>query len=225
MRRSNRDNKINSADRLFDAIGMIDDRMIAEAENAYSRTPSRKPHTFFRRYAVSLTVVLLVVGMIGGFVVSNMSDQVNSDIFDNDMTGNAANEGVQISQSLDFVLSNVTADTADTVALDEIDFFDGEVSLIWSLEGEDEYHKLTFEAKDAVNTIKSCMSKSTQQISATSTDTFACSVWVSYGNGEVVSPYLKEAAGNVGYSTLFDYSPEVVPSESFTEFVIKELNA
>ncbi len=220
MKKSDRDRKMNSAERLFDAIGTIDDRIIAEAAETYSRKTSRKTQTFMRRYAVSLTAVLLVVGMLGGFVISNLSDQVNSDVLDNDIT---VKEDIQVSESLDFVLSNATVNGAETLALDEIDFFDGEVSLIWNYGGESEYHKLTFEAKDAENKVKKCMSRSTQQISDTSTETLACSVWISYGNGEVVSPYLKESAGNVGYSTLFDYSPEVVPSESFTNYVRQEL--
>ena len=220
MRKSDRDRKISSAERLFDAIGMIDDRIIAESAETYSRKTSRKTQTFMRRYAVSLTAVLLVVGMLGGFVISNMSDRVNSDMLGNDLSGN---EDMQVSESLDFVLINATEYAAETLALDEIDFFDGEVSLIWNYGGESEYHKITFEANDAESKVKNCMSRSTQQISDTSTETLACSVWISYGNGEVVSPYLKESAGNVGYSTLFDYSPEVIPSESFTNFVKQAL--
>ena len=209
--------QMRSAERLFDAIGMIDDKMIADASEAYTKAPVRKSVNFFKRYAVSLTAALLVVTLIGGFVVSNVSDNVANDDFIGNSEDAAENELVNYN-TLDVILSSSTSNTT-MLSLDEIDFFDGEVSLIWNVAGEDEYHKLTFEATNAETAIKNCMSNSVQQIPSENADSNICMVWVSYGNGEVVSPYLKESAGNVGYATLFDYSPEVVPSNSFCDLV------
>ncbi len=222
MRNADRERKMRSAERLFDAIGMIDDRIIADAAECHSKTPNRKEVPFLRRYAVSLTALLLAVLMVGSFVIANLSNLANSDSLNENLKDNV---GVidETRKSLDFVLSAATPNTA-TLSLDEIDFFDGEVSLIWNYGGEDVYHKLTFEAKNAESEIKNCMSKSVEQIPAEKEDLTLCRVWVSYGNGEVVSPYLKESAGNVGYAELFEYSPEVIPSDSFCDLVTDTLN-
>ena len=209
--------QMRSADRLFDAIGMIDDKMIADASEAYSNKPLRKTPVFFKRYAVSLTAALLVVTMIGGFVIANVSDFAASDDF-SENPGHATENEETRRNALDFILSASTTQTT-TLSIDEIDFFDGQVSLIWSFVGEEEYHRLTFEAMIPESTIKNCMSKSVEQIPADNAESAVCRVWVSYGNGEVVSPYLKESAGNVGYAELFEYSPEVVPSDSFCDLV------
>lgn len=228
MRKADRERKISSAERLFDAIGMIDDRLIAEAAECHSQNLTQKKIPFMRRYAVSLTALLLVFMMVGGFTIANLSTVLDSD-------SNSLDEGIrddigeigQNGNTLDFVLSSaVQKSDATTVSLEEIDFFDGEVSIIWSYagDGENEYHKLTFEAQNAESKVKNCMSKSVEQIPAESEDSNICRVWVSYGNGEVVSPYLKESAGNIGYATLFEYSPEVVPSDSFCDLVSNALN-
>jgi hypothetical protein len=49
--------------------------------------------------------------------------------------------------------------------------------------------------------------------------TLSCRVWLILGNGEVISPYLKESAGNRGYAELFDYDAELIPSEEFISCV------
>ncbi len=221
MRKADTERKMRSAEKLFDAIGMIDDRIIADAAEVteyYSKTPTRK-RTFLRRYAVSLTALLLVFMMVGGFVVANLSNVIHPDS-SNEAFRDNMEDNSETQKTLDFVLSNATTNEKTAIlSLDEIDFFDGKVSLIWNYGGEDEYNKLTFEAKNADSEIKNCMSKSVEQIPADSADATICRVWVSYGNGEVVSPYLKHSAGNIGYATLLDYSREVVPSDSFCDLV------
>ena len=44
-------------------------------------------------------------------------------------------------------------------------------------------------------------------------------VWICDGNGVVFSPYLKLSAGNLGYGEIFDYSPEVILPESYTNTI------
>ena len=220
MRSSDDKRKIRSAVRLFDTIGMIDDRIIADAEYQSPCTRERKT-PFLRRYAVSLAALLLVVVMVGGFAIANLSGVIDSDTLNESMEDDAGHTELT-RKPLEFVLSGAAENTnAETLSLDEIDFFDGELSLIWSYEG-DEYHKLSLRVADE-SEIKNCMSKSVEQIPLDNADETICMVWVSYGNGEVVSPYLKESAGNVGYATLFEYSPEVVPSDSFCDLVNEAL--
>ena len=50
------------------------------------------------------------------------------------------------------------------------------------------------------------------------------SVWICYGNGEIVSPQLKNSAGNIGYCELFEYSPEIEPSKEFVDLLDELVN-
>ena len=62
------------------------------------------------------------------------------------------------------------------------------------------------------------------QLSREDSESVEVKVWLSYGDGTVVSPYLKHTRGNTGYGTLFDYSAEVEPSEKLTSTIHKLLN-
>lgn len=219
MRRADKKDKLRSAERLFDAFGMIDDRIVFEAQEAYT-TPSRKSSSVsLRKYTVSATIAMvLVISMIGGFVISNISDYLSKNDVDGAETVGTTEIGSE--QQMDMMLlAAAQVGVVESTPIEEIDFFDGEVSLIWSCEGDGNYYKLIFETNDAEFKIKNQMSAPKKEITDASTDLLNCKVWISYGNGEVVSPYLKESSGNIGYSTLFDYSPEVIPSESFTDLV------
>ena len=63
------------------------------------------------------------------------------------------------------------------------------------------------------------MSKSYSNAKASGGEDAAVSVWINYGDGRVVTPYLKDTEGNVGYGTLFDYEPEIVPTKDMSKFV------
>ena len=43
-----------------------------------------------------------------------------------------------------------------------------------------------------------------------------CRVWIVYGDGSVVSPYLQISNGNDGAGEMFDYNAEVIPNADFT---------
>ena len=215
MKRIPQQDKFRAAERLFDALDMIDDRIVFEAQEAY-KAPSRSSSLSFRKYVVSAMVAMvLVVSMIGGFVISNLTKKNDVDLNENVGTTDIGSE-----QQMDMLLlAAAQVGAVESTPIEEIDFFDGNVSLIWSYEGDTNYYKLIFDTSDAEIKIKNQMSAPKKEITDTSADLLCCKVWISYGNGEVVSPYLKASNGNIGYSTLFDYSPEVIPSEAFTDLV------
>ena len=208
-----------AAERLFEAFGEIDDTIIKEAEAPYVIKSNGIRFTKFA--SVSATVAVILVCMASVLVIGNR-DKSN-----NDMTN--APDGIEdLGQSSIKTLENVLHEAVETDAVrlnsvNDIDYFDGEISLIWNFEGEDDYYSLKFSKNVAQATIKNNLSTSTKQIDATSLSVVGCNVWISYGDGTVISPYLKESCGNVGYAELFDYSPEVEPSEKFTELVQREI--
>ena len=214
---SNHDNKIKAAQRLFDAIGEIDDSIIKDAENTCFSCSRTLHNTRFTRVVTTAAVILvLCVGMVGGFIVGNLRGPQDG------MT-NSSDEDVNVITQTDnlknVLLDACETDAAEIITLDAIDFFDGEVSVIWKYDGENDYYKLVLGKTKNDAAIRNKVSGVNKQIDEETAISLGVSVWVSYGNGEVVSPYLKTSNGNVGYAELFDYSPEIVPNDDFVQFV------
>ena len=46
-------------------------------------------------------------------------------------------------------------------------------------------------------------------------------VWIAFGDGVVISPYLKANPGNTGHGELFDYDPELELSEDLIRKIIQ----
>ncbi len=216
---SNEEKKINAAQRLFDAIGEIDDSIVKEAENVYYRPKRSLPNIRFTRLAATAAVVLaLCTGIIGGFIIGGNRPDIKEDM-SNSSDGDIATDLAKNNLLKDVLFNAVENHAAEVISLDAIDFFDGEISIIWKYEGQSEYYRLEFNQNTKDSVIKNKLSASTKQIDEQTADSLGLSVWISYGDGEVVSPYLKSSNGNVGYAELFDYSPEVVPNDDFAELV------
>ena len=217
---SDENQKIRATERLFDAIGEIDERLIKDAENAYVERRSPSKAFAFRKFTAAVAAMLvLTVGMLGGFIISG-NRPIGDDAIVNDADSILSGRGTALG---DLLFEAATTSTAELVAPEEIDFFDGNISIIWSYEGENDYYMLSFAGAADGQAVKNKMSSTTDTIDATMADSLGVKVWVSFGNGEVVSPYLKASGGNVGYRELFDYSAEVIPSGEFTDFVQNEI--
>ena len=215
MRRKDKDRKRDSAELLFDAIGMIDDSIIEEAERV--REPKSTPSFAGARRVLALaaTVALLSVGVIGAFLIADNADTAPT--YDNDGMSESKDDG-----EYDFYLHLLTASGtggAKRLAENEIDLFDGSLSLIWCYGEDDSYYKLSLDSTTSEKQIRNKLSKSNVIMNAERAREISYRVWISFGNGEVVSPYLKESKGNVGYGELFEYNPEVEPDSSFTSLV------
>ena len=207
-----------AAERLFEAFGEIDDTIIKGAEAPYVRKSNGVRFTKFA--SVSATVAVLLVCMASVLVISNRDKSNNDMSFAPDEI--EVSDGSSI-QSLEDVLHNAIESQAVCFSsAEEIDYFDGEISLIWKFAGEEDYYSLKFSENVSMSTIKNNLSTSTKQIDANSLNAIVCNIWVSYGDGTVISPYLKDSCGNIGYAELFEYSPEIEPSEEFTELVERE---
>ena len=108
-------------------------------------------------------------------------------------------------------------ENGDTVEhREDIDLFDG-AKIIWQKEGGGEYRVLVVD-KDDVSTLKSLTAPSETAVDAEVRE--ISRLWISFGDGTVVTPYLKKSPGNVGYGELFDYEPEVYPEYLCSDMVI-----
>ena len=191
--------KEEKALRLYESIGDIDHGMATAALNYKS---SRSVSPLKLAFIIAACFALAVMFVIGGAKIAD-------GLLDLNETPGMA-DGV-------YKLDSMLGEEADQVLIkaeSDIDFFSGEVELIWS-DGENYYVK-PLGKKNEVNSVLNEIGKG-EEIDVD--QSFEYKVWISYGDGRVVSPYLKDTDGNVGYASLFDYSPEIVPSEDFVDSV------
>ena len=197
--------RMKKAEYLLSEMSGIDERIVAEA-----LTVRKKSGSNTRRAVILLVAAMLLVSVtVGSFLIGSFANSQNGD-----------NAAPSISPTLDSVLTSGTESSRVLTygSAEEVDLFGGETRIVWS-EGE-EYHAITLRGKSECSRLDGAL-KASYKAAETVEDgaDYDCKVWISYGDGRVVSPYLKDSVGNVGYGELFDYEAEIMPTEAFTEFV------
>lgn len=221
-------------DRLLDAIGGIDDAFVQEAmdqqelslpsaTSAQSAQSAGRP-TAIRSAASGSTrkrsplralliaaslVLVLAVGMSAMFValVRSGNKKAPSDGEPGNVPG--------VERSLDLLLADCTQSAAFTPCTAEaIPYFDGTVRIAVENRSTGELfvsRPLSAAEKKTVD----------RELKATGTavetsPAEAYRVWVTFGDGTVVTPCLAVSYGNIGAGDLFDYASEREPTELFT---------
>ena len=214
-----------SAERLYDAIGGIDDKLIHDAATPkkareYAKARSRHRIT---QVAVACLFCLVVTVIVRLPVIHNDTKEPTDTT--PDTHSNSLHDKTESYTTLESMLEGASSShQIEQVKLEDIDLLDKTAKLIWLYEGEDEYNVTIISKKSALDTIKAQLDHPATQLSRENSESVEVKVWLSYGDGTVVSPYLKHTRGNTGYGTLFDYSAEVEPSEKLTSTIHKLLN-
>ena len=199
--------KYKKAAYLLDEIGGIDDRYVAEAMAVRKKPKAGK-------------VLLLLAACLAA--VSTMLFSIAGAVAVGGIIGGAIRDGIvsgrpKPAETLEELLKRKSgaADVIKASDASEIDFLDG-AYLIWQT-GDNKGYCLK---KLSDNSLKLLVEKlggrDVRTGDGTTSDT---KVWISCGDGTVISPYLKASAGNVGCRELFDYDPEIVPSKAFNSCV------
>ncbi len=192
--------KREKAERLYGAIGELDDIFIHEAI-AYKK----KRFSFsVQRLSLVLTAILICVASV--FIIRSGLIEYDKDDGSSDTPNNGTSEYVL---TLDSVLADAEGEYFFSES--EIDLFDGSVKFI-CYDGEKYKAVRVFESP--LNIVGAMSFASSQDMPEPK-----LKVWLCDGNGLVVTPYLKQSQGNIGYNTLFDYIPEGIPSAEFSEYV------
>ncbi len=204
------------AQRLFDGIGLIDDRFIAEAQSPYA--PPRRGGIFKRILisAVSLSLVLCVA--VGIFVIGKMGQKGGADA-DIPNEGIENGEGSQSTSLSGRLLALRTGTDALRVKESELRLFESSPSVIWKYTDEEEYRVRRLTSVE-VEQLKLLYERDAgSRVSDGETDSGIDGLWIAIGDGRIVSPYLEQTAGNIGYGELFDYAPEYEPSAECSEYL------
>ena len=215
--------KQRKARRLFDAMELIDDVILTEAQTptAARAAVSRRHKRLTRWIAVACAFTVIGTGILGTVVTGVLGGTLLAVLLPlKSESSSGLNETPQqapVSLSLPTLLADAARDGRGTpTAPDDIDFFDGSVKIIWCETGADVYYVSTLSSASLSDRIESTLAHGGAPLSPEEADTAPPQVWIAYGDGRVVSPYLKASNGNVGAATLFDYAPEITPDEALT---------
>lgn len=200
---------------LLDEIGSIDDRFVSEAQTwrAEKRTSRRSP---IRVLLVAASLVLVLAIGIGATLTALRRQDERPPTGDQ-ITDQPSD--ISPVERLDSVLSTaLQSPSFSPCSADELLFFDGNVRLaVKDRQTGEVYVSRTLNVyeqsglSDALNTRGSAV--------ASEAESGSYLVWVTLGDGRVISPCLSLSGGNVATATLFDYEAEYIPSQSFNALV------
>ena len=204
--------KLNKAEHLFDAIGEIDPMLVAEAATPPEKA---KPRLRFDKAAKLIASFALSVIVIVGASTVFFDDNHGADELEPMEDGN---ESIVESSLESVIMSAQSYSNVKTVSEESITFFDGRMKIIWRYEGDDNYRVVrvpTSKEKELLEAIENL--KNSEK--TTKSGDMPCAIWICYEDGRVITPYLENTDGNVGYAKLFEYSPEIEPSSAFTDLI------
>lgn len=190
------------AEYLLREIGEIDDSLVHDAQ-FYRPERSSRP----RLLLIAATFVLVFALVIGTPLISKLM----SPKAEGDSTGN-----VQV-YSLDALISE--SDTARYTFVStssELPYFDDGAHVVWQTEGGGGYYVSDALSKRELTALSASIGEG-ESVGSTSPE-LECKVWVLYGDGRVVTPYLKTSSGNVS-GEVFDYEAEIIPTDSFVSCI------
>ncbi len=214
------DEKRICAEKLFDEIGLIDDRFITEAATPYVRVRGLRA---LRAVAIAAAAVTLAVTMaLGAFVVGMIAlggkkdaDSMNDETrYEEDMD-NSLNSVSTLSEKLEGMRENTASLKTDRA---DIELFDGTPKIIWKYADEETYRVRSI-TEGELNVLTERLKENKGEKLQGDTDGGLEGLWISTGDGKVISPYLEQTAGNVGYGEIFEYEPEYEPAEDFSEYL------
>ncbi len=228
--------KKEKAERLLDSIGNIDDSFLDEAIG-YKAV---RRFNFHQLGLMAACIALVFVIAVAMPMLRNMSDLGNLGGDSGESTagvvegleGSEENSGGVVENpdkhpendgevehgALDAYMMDVRGSSLDNCTVypsAESLTYTGNASLVWQYADGDEVYVASLSSTQ-LGELMGAMG-SGKEVGEVSPD-LSCYVWIVDGQGTVVSPYLKDGAGNEG-CVVFDYEAEIIPDEEFVECV------
>ena len=201
-----KNDRMQKAEYLFREIGNIHDRWVSEAL-LYQPKRSATPRILLIAASIalcaSLTVATLVVGMMQ---LSPIGEKPVPDV---------GGDSEQLTPDR-LLLSCRTDESANYTVLAspaELNYFSSSAHVVWQYADSSAVYVSRALTEEECDQLEKAMENSTN---ATSNEQPACKIWILYGDGRVISPYLHPSIGNTGESELFDYNVEIIPDADFT---------
>lgn len=198
-----------AASRLFDAVGQVEDRWIAEAETPY--VPTKARGFALRRGLILALVLMLSVASVLGTLMGRMAQDEEAEA-----PNDAGLEQVGSTAVLSTQLSELRAST-EGLRVDDPDLFSGTPQIIWKYRDEAGYRVKTISDAEQTELTRMMQRDPGTAVSPTAAQGPLEGIWLAYGDGTVVTPCLRQSQGNAGYGQIFAYEPELEPSAAFTD--------
>ena len=215
--------KANFSHKLFDEIGLIDDRFIYEASTPY--VPKRKFGAIGKilviAAALTLTLCIIAGTLLTGalFIIVGNSKSDYDNASGEPPTENVTDDNGSYATLSDRLDAIGKQENYSTLSKEDVELFDSTPKVVWSAEDGDGVHVREISYAQASSLIEKMSKAEGTEISDGSGE--GCtSVWIVLGNGQVITPHLAYSSGNVGYGELFDYVREYEPSEELTGLLI-----
>ncbi len=189
---------------LFREIGEVDDALVQEA---LAYRPKRTAFERILMVAACLTLSLMLC--FGVLLISLRSKDAPND------QGKPPLEDGHVAYSLDQLLLAQADSGSYTVlqSVEKAEFFGGRGYIVWQYADSNELFVSRALSDAELLRLTDTVGKGASV--GEQSPALSCRVWLILGNGEVISPYLKESCGNRGYAELFDYDVEVLPTDEF----------
>ncbi len=199
---------------LFDEIGRIDDKYVAEAMECRSYTAKKR--SFIKILALAACITLITVSCLVGIsnIANSLFDACKNDLPSDDGTVYEMSDALcEVMTELDVKFlsaAQISKPTAELVC-------DGSLRIIWTYNGE-VYYSVTVDSSDAKALERHLARKSSSRVSPD--DEYGdFRFYVSHGNGLLETPYIEDNAGRLSVGSLSDYLPEVYPSSELADFI------
>ncbi len=211
--------------RLYDAIGCIDDKLIHDAQSPKKAREYIRVRRSKRIAGVAVACLFCILCTVL-IKVPPIRHNTHNDPSHTNSNSHPSQDKAEENQSTTVTLEHALLDSAGSSEIsiapntEVLDLFDSRPKLIWQYDGDIKYHYTAIKSTAKLKAITTELDRPATVLSADSSETVSIKVWISYGDGRVDSPYLKHTQGNTGYGVLFDYSAEVEPSEKLTKTVL-----
>lgn len=192
--------------RLYEEIGGVDERFLQQAGTYCARKKSPVWRIALIAAVLTLVGALLLCAVAAGVAIGwiNSWEQGDNHAPDEETPPTCVEQMEQVMQQSQATMMPLLAD--------EINCFDQVPTLIWSEQGSDTYYTVRLtdvECEELVNLMQSSRRPHTEQSKEPK-----YRIWLSFGDGVVVSPYLKNTAGNACHGSVFAYDPELELSDA-----------
>ena len=196
--------------RLYNEIGYVDERFLQEANFYRARKKSPTWRVVLIAAALLLSLCLLLGTAAAGVAIGVIGALINRDEQpDQEQTTASPVEQMELAMA---------QSALQPLSADELAFF-GTPTLIWSEQGSDDYYSVTLTKSQCEQLVYLMQSNRREYTAQSEQPTYQ--IWLSFGDGVVVSPYLKNTAGNAGHGTVFDYDPELEMSDDLAEYIAR----
>jgi len=199
---NNREQKRN---RLMDAIGSIDDRFLTEAAR-YRPKKQRGMRSLLLAACLTFTAVLVVLCVEIFSAVDSGKPPFGTE---------SGKDPSTLDEVLLFGKEGASCETLSEVSKQYI--FNGKAYLIWQYADSSEFTISRALTEAEVKTLVNAISKGKPV--GENAPAQSCRVWLTLGDGTILTPYLPATDGNKGAAVLFDYEAELEPSEDLIQSV------